>query len=94
MRRRDGKLTKHQAQAVYQGKVKGLAFGEYRVFDTLGQGGMRVVLKAEQRRTKRAVAVNMIAGAAMKSPDAVRRFYREVEAAAKLNRRFLDGTLQ
>ena len=45
---------------------------------------MGVVLKAEHRRMKRLVAVKMIAGAALKSPDAVKRFYREVEAAAKL----------
>ena len=31
---------------VYQGKAKGLVFGEYRVLDKLGQGGMGVVLKA------------------------------------------------
>ena len=82
---RANKLTKYQAQAVYQGKTKGLVFGEYRVLDKLGQGGMGVVLKAEHRRMERLVAVKMIAGAAMKSPDAVKRFYREVEAAAKLN---------
>ncbi len=78
------RLTKYQAQAVYQGKIKGLVFGEYIVLDKLGQGGMGVVLKAQHRRMKRVVAVKMIAGAALKSPDAVKRFYREVEAAAKL----------
>ena len=31
---------------VYQGKTKGLVFGEYTVLDKLGQGGMGVVLKA------------------------------------------------
>lgn len=79
------KLTRYQAQSVYQGKTKGLVFGEYRALDKLGQGGMGIVLKAEHRRMKRLVAVKMIAGPAMKSPDAVKRFYREVEAAAKLN---------
>jgi serine/threonine protein kinase len=46
---RANKLTRYQAQAIYQGKVKGLVFGEYRVLDKLGQGGMGVVLKAEHR---------------------------------------------
>jgi serine/threonine-protein kinase len=78
------KLTKYQAQLVYQGKVKGLVFGEYVVLDKLGQGGMGVVLKAQHRRMDRIVAVKMISGAALKSPDAARRFYREVKAAAKL----------
>ena len=79
-----GKLTKYQAQAVYQGKIKGLVFGEYVVLDKLGEGGMGVVLKAQHRRMKRVVAVKMIARRSLKSPDAVKRFYREVEAAAKL----------
>jgi serine/threonine-protein kinase len=78
------KLTKYQAQVVYQGKVKGLVFGEYVVLDKLGEGGMGVVLKAEHRRMKRVVAVKMISAASLKSPDAVKRFYREVEVAAKL----------
>ena len=47
---RAGKLTKYQAQAVYQGKTRGLVFGEYTVLDKLGQGGMGVVLKAKHRR--------------------------------------------
>ena len=79
-----GKLTKYQAQAVYQGKTKGLVFGEYVVLDKLGEGGMGVVVKAQHRRMKRLVAVKMIAEKALGSPDAVKRFYREVEAAAKL----------
>ena len=80
-----GLLTKYQAQAVYQGKTKGLVFGEYVVLDKLGEGGMGVVLKAQHRRMKRFVAVKMIAKKAIGSPDAVKRFFREVEAAAKLN---------
>jgi len=79
-----GKLTKYQAQAVYQGKTKGLVFGEYVVLDKLGEGGMGVVVKAQHRRMKRLVAVKMIARKAIGSPDAVKRFYREVEAAARL----------
>ena len=79
-----GKLTKYQAQAIYQGKTKGLVFGEYVVLDKLGEGGMGVVLKAQHRRMKRLVAVKMIARKSIGSPDAVKRFYREVEAAAKL----------
>jgi len=80
-----GKLTKYQAQMVYQGKPKGLVFGEYTVLDKLGQGGMGVVLKAQHRRMKRVVAVKVLPASAMKSSEAVKRFYREAEAAAKLN---------
>jgi len=80
-----GKLTKYQAQVVYQGKIKGLVFGEYKVLDKIGQGGMGLVLKAQHRRMKRVVAVKVLPSSAMKSPEAVKRFYREAEAAAKLN---------
>jgi len=80
-----GKLTKYQALMLYQGRPKGLVFGEYTVLDKLGQGGMGVVLKAQHRRMKRFVAVKVLPAAAMKSAGAVKRFYREVEAAAKLN---------
>ncbi|HUT88143.1 MAG TPA: protein kinase [Thermoguttaceae bacterium] len=79
-----GKLTKYQATAIYQGKTKGLVLGDYVVLDKIGAGGMGQVLKAQHRRMKRIVAVKLLPPAAMKSPEAVRRFYREVEAAAKL----------
>lgn len=79
------KLTRYQAAAVYQGKIKGLAFGEYVVLDKLGEGGMGVVLKAQHRRMKRLVAVKMLPAGKMKSADSVKRFYHEVEAAARLS---------
>jgi serine/threonine protein kinase/Leucine-rich repeat (LRR) protein len=80
-----GKLTKYQAAAVFQGKTKGLVFGEYRVLDRIGAGGMGQVFKAEHRRMQRLVALKVLPASAMKSPDAVKRFQREVQAAARLN---------
>jgi serine/threonine protein kinase len=79
-----GKLTKYQAQAVYEGKTKGLVFGQYVVLDKLGEGGMGVVLKAQHRRMDRLVAIKVLSSAAMKQAGAVERFHREVKAAAKL----------
>ena len=81
---RRGKLTKFQAQCIYQGKTKGLVFDEYTVLDKIGQGGMGIVLKAQHRRMKRLVAAKMLPAAALKNEEAVKRFYREVEAAARL----------
>ena len=46
---------------------------------------MGVVLKAQHRRMKRTVAIKVLSSAAMKPPEAVERFHREVEAAAKLS---------
>ena len=59
--------------------------GDYDLLEKLGEGGMGVVFKAQHRRMKRLVAIKMIARREIGSPDAVKRFYREVEAAAKLN---------
>jgi serine/threonine protein kinase len=82
---RHHKLTKFQAQAVYQGKTKGLVVGNYVVLDKLGEGGMGYVYKARHRRMNRIVALKMLPAQVAKSPDSVRRFQQEVEAAAKLS---------
>src|SRR5436190_23377975 len=79
-----GKLTKYQAAAVYQGKGKSLIFGEHVVIDRIGAGGMGQVYKARHRRMDRIVALKVMSSAAIKSADAVKRFEREVKAAAKL----------
>ena len=78
------KLTAYQAQTVYQGKGKSLLLGNYVILDKLGQGGMGMVLKAEHKRMKRQVALKVLSPAVTKTPDAMKRFQREVEAAAKL----------
>ncbi len=78
------RLTAHQAQAIYANKGSTLVFGNYVVLDKLGQGGMGVVLKAEHRRMARVVAIKVMSPAALKSPEMVKRFHREVQAAAKL----------
>ena len=79
------RLTKFQAQAVYQGKTKGLVLGNYLVLDKIGQGGMGYVYKAQHRRMKRVVALKVLPSAVAKDPQAIQRFQREVEAAAKLS---------
>ena len=78
------KLTKFQAEQIYAGKEKSLTLGNYVLLDKLGQGGMGMVLKAQHKRMKRVVALKVMSPAAVKSADALKRFHREVEAAAKL----------
>ena len=80
-----GKLTKYQAANAVQGKAKNLVFGEYTILSAIGAGGMGQVFKAEHRRMKRIVALKVLPPAAVKSPEAVKRFQQEVQAAARLD---------
>jgi serine/threonine-protein kinase len=82
---RQHRLTPYQASAIGEGRHQDLVFGEYVILDKLGAGGMGIVLKAHHRRMKRPVAIKVLPAATMADPAAIERFYREVEAAAKLN---------
>lgn len=58
---------------------------KFRVVDLLGAGGMGAVYKAEHRMMKRTVALKVINPKFMQSRQAVERFHREVQAAARLH---------
>jgi len=79
---RKKKITLFQANALYAGKP--LALGNYVIQEKIGAGGMGMVFKAQHRRMKRTVAVKILSPAALKNPVVLKRFHREVEAAAKL----------
>ncbi len=81
---REKKLTMFQAEQLYAGKGSSLTLGNFVILDKLGQGGMGMVLKARHRRMGRIVAIKVMSPAAVKSADAVKRFHREVQTAAKL----------
>jgi WD40 repeat protein/serine/threonine protein kinase len=70
------------------GKSERTSFPElpnYAVLETLGQGGMGVVFKAQDRRLKRFVAIKMIRGGGDFDGEERRRFQLEAEAVAKLD---------
>jgi formylglycine-generating enzyme required for sulfatase activity/serine/threonine protein kinase len=81
---RQKKLTAFQAQQIYAGKGRSLLLGNYVILDKVGQGGMGMVLKAEHRRMKRLVALKVLSPNVVRNSDSLRRFQREVEAAARL----------
>jgi WD40 repeat protein/serine/threonine protein kinase len=80
-----GLLTRFQINLVAQGRGKDLLVGPYVVLDRLGEGGMGQVYKAQHRHMHRVVALKLIRRERLRSPEAVKRFYQEVQAAAQLH---------
>ena len=79
------KLTKFQAQRIYQGKYNGLVLGDYIILDTIGAGGMGQVYLAEHRRMGRQVALKTLPASVARDRQVIQRFQREVRAVAKLS---------
>ena len=63
----------------------GTVLGNYTLGELIATGGMGRVFKAHHQRMKRDVALKILSPSLLTSDEALRRFQREVEAAAKLN---------
>ena len=62
-----------------------LVSGQFRIIGMLGQGGMGVVYRAEDRVLSRAVALKFLPGSLSATTHGLERFKREARAAAALN---------
>ena len=78
------KVTPFQAQQIWKGKAKHLVLGNYVISEKIGEGGMGMVFRASHKVLKRDVALKVLSPSVIKDKNAVKRFLREVEAAAKL----------
>ncbi len=79
-----GKLSEFQAAELSAGSDTPLILGDYVLLARIGAGGMGQVFKAEHRHMRRLAAIKLLPAALTKDEAAVKRFQREVQAAARL----------
>jgi serine/threonine-protein kinase len=77
-------LTPYQANQLLTGKGQNLVIGRYLILDRIGEGGMGKVYKARHRQLHRTVALKIINPERLENKQAVERFYREIQAIARL----------
>lgn len=78
-------LTPYQINQLLQGRGQELVLGSYVLLERLGEGGMGLVFKARHVKLGRIVALKLVRKERLANVEAVRRFHREIQAAAKLN---------
>src|SRR5436190_11926203 len=78
-------MTPYQLNQVHRGRGDRLAVGPYLLLGRLGRGGMGEVFKARHRKLGRLAALKLIRADLLGSRNAVARFLREIEAAARLD---------
>lgn len=77
-------LTEYQAKQLTSGMGDSLLLGNYRVLDRLGEGGAGVVFKGQHIRFGRPVAIKVVEEDDTLDPEALQRFFAEMEALGKL----------
>jgi len=84
-----GYITKTQAerlkQTIKESKAAAHQIPGYRILGKLGAGAMAIVYKAKQLSLNRIVAIKVLPKRFSENPEYVERFYKEGQAAAKLN---------
>ena len=79
-----GTYGAHIINSTRRDEFKARQFGQYRLLDQLGSGGMGVVYKAEHLLLKRKCAIKLIRSECEADARAVERFEREVRVMAQL----------
>jgi len=84
-----GYITQNQAERLKKGikesKTADHQISGYKILGRLGAGAMAVVYKARQLSLNRIVAIKVLPKRFTENPEYVERFYKEGQAAGKLN---------
>jgi len=84
-----GFITENQAErlksSIKETKVAAHQIPGYKIVDKLGAGAMAIVYKAKQLSLNRMVAIKILPKRFTENSEYVARFYKEGQAAAKLN---------
>ena len=86
-----GYMTQTQAERLKAGLKDGTKatlphqIPGYKILSKLGQGAMAIVYKAQQLSLNRMVAIKILPKRFTENPEYVTRFYKEGQAAGKLN---------
>jgi serine/threonine-protein kinase len=78
-------VTPYQINQLFLGRGHELILGPYLLLERLGEGGMGQVFKARHRKMQRLLALKVIRRNRLGSPEAIRRFFREVQAVGALS---------
>jgi tRNA A-37 threonylcarbamoyl transferase component Bud32 len=79
-----GWLTPYQVNQIFLGHGDDLVLGSYVLVERLGEGGMGQVFKARNWKLNKTVALKLIRKERLANEQAIRRFQREIRAAAQL----------
>ncbi len=84
-----GYLTANQAErlktSIKESKAAATQIPGYKILGKLGAGAMAVVYKGKQLSLNRSVAIKVLPRRFSENPEYVQRFYKEGQAAGKLN---------
>jgi serine/threonine protein kinase len=78
-------LTPYQVNLLLQGCASDLVVGSYLILQRLHESFVGQVFKAQHQHMKRLVALTVVRASLLSQPEAVDRFYQEIQAASRLN---------
>lgn len=81
----EGMIYSHYIAGIRKEVFRAKKFGQYRLKEQLGSGGMGEVFRAEHELLKRDCAIKLIRPGVDADPEAVARFEKEVRATARLS---------